>query len=159
MKSVGCLLLASLALTILTGCQSIDPAMRLERDVKVIVAVMTDDVLLGGGGLTTELPKALANHVTRELNAGLDEHGIKHEAASAGAQGAQVTIALTGVQHEHEAGEKPVYRVTYTAILKKPDGTQLFKFDGREASKLLNELPPKVGRYVAKRVAAYYPAN
>lgn len=138
----------------------------MEKGTSVAVSVLTDDAVVSGS-LSPNTARNFGKNIAKQLMSGLEDRGIACElAATPIAKGATVKVDLTGLQGESVfdagpfgASTKSVFKVSYTATLISDDGTRLFRFEGREASKVLDELPAEVGRYVAKRVASHYSAR
>ena len=169
MKQLSLLLHLFLLIIIVSACSSIDPARQLEKGTPLAISVTTDDVLVTGD-ISQQTARNFGRNVLKQLMRGLEDRGITYityeSAETLKERNATLKIDLTSVQAESKFDSGPfgtstknIFRVSYTATLTSVDGTRLFRFDGREKGKVLDELPLVVGRYVAKRVANYYRAE
>lgn len=150
----------------LLGCSSVDKSRLIDRAVPVVVTVNTDDTIVAGG-LSSEVSRNFGRNILKQLTAGLEDRGIMFGSSNAPQSNvAVVKVDLIGLQGESVfdagpfgASTKQDFKVSYMATLISPDGSRLFRIDGRESSEVFDELPGEVGRYVAKRVARHYQAS
>jgi hypothetical protein len=146
-----------------TACSSVDKSERIQRTTPITVSVFTDDAVVTGD-ISPDTLRNFGKNISKQLISGLEDRGIMCESGAAVAPNkATVKVDLIGLQGESVfdagpfgASTKSVFKVSYTATLTSAEGTRLFRFEGREASRVLDELPAEVGRYVAKRVGNNY---
>lgn len=147
----------------LFGCSTAEKQGLLERNVPVVVTVIADDAVLAGA-ISQESPRNFGKNISKHLTSGLEDRGILWE-STAGPQSrlATLRVDLTGLQGESVfdvgpfgVSNKQVFKVSYTATFTSPDGRRQFRINGRESSRVLDELPAEIGRYIAKRVANHY---